>query len=165
MKDLKITRVFDAPKELVFKAWTDPELAKKWWGPEHFTSPEIKIDLRVGGKYLLCMRGKPGPDMPETDFWSTGTYKEIIPNEKIVVLDSFSDKDGNVVPPTEYGMPETFPIESEIIITFKSLDDDKTEMTLYYPSIEGIEGEMLKNMTLGWNQSFDKLSAAVKEGK
>jgi len=163
LKDLKITRVFNAPKELVYKAWTDPELAKKWWGPAIFTCPEVKVDLKVGGKYLLCMRGAPMEGAPEMDFWSTGTYKEIIPNEKIVVEDSFSDKDGNIIPPTAYGLPETVPTKTEIIITFKDIEDGKSEMTLYYPSIEGIEGEMLKNMTQGWNESFDKLKNTVEE--
>lgn len=55
-RDIVITRVFDAPRELVWKAWTDPEHLMRWWGPKEFTSPACKVDLRVGGKYVFCMR-------------------------------------------------------------------------------------------------------------
>src|SRR6267378_2706264 len=59
---LVITRVFDAPREQVWNAWTDPEQFKKWWGPEHFTAPVSEIDLRVGGTYFNCMRSPDGKD-------------------------------------------------------------------------------------------------------
>ncbi len=158
---LTFVRVFDAPRELVWKAWTDPEMIKKWWGPKDFTSPVAKIDFKVGGKYLLAMHGPKGTEF-DKDLWSTGVYKEIVPMEKIVVTDSFADEKGNIVPPTQYGMPSTFPTEATIIITFEELTDNKTKMTVHYPSAEGIEGEMLKNMTQGWNQSIDKLVAILK---
>src|SRR2546426_2253062 len=67
-KELRIVRVFDAPRERVWKAWTDPEQVKSWWGPRSFTAPFAKIDLRVGGKYLYCMRSPDGKD-----YWSTGS--------------------------------------------------------------------------------------------
>jgi uncharacterized protein YndB with AHSA1/START domain len=73
-KELIITRIFDAPRELVWKAWTEPEQLMRWWGPKSFTSPVCKIDLRVGGVYLYCMRSPEGQD-----YWNTGVYKEIIP--------------------------------------------------------------------------------------
>jgi len=72
-EELFITRIFDAPGELLWKAWTEPESVKRWWGPKNFTSPFAKIDLRVGGTYLYCMRSPEGQD-----FWSTGVYREII---------------------------------------------------------------------------------------
>lgn len=157
---LIITRIFDVPRQLVWKAWTDPEMFKKWWGPKDFSCPFAEIDLKVGGKYLLCMHGA-GPGGEVQDFWSTGTYQEIVPMEKIVVIDSFSDDKGNVVPPTHYGMPEVFPTKATITITFEE-QDGKTKMTLTYPTTKGIAGQMLDNMTQGWNQSFDKLAEALK---
>lgn len=54
-RELVITRIFDAPRELVWKAWTEPERVKRWWGPKVFTAPFVKIDLHVGGEYLYCM--------------------------------------------------------------------------------------------------------------
>src|SRR5207249_10001297 len=68
----------------------DPERAKRWWGPEGFTAPFIKIDLRVGGKYLFCMRSPDGKD-----YWSTGVYREIVPLQRIVSTDSFADEKGD----------------------------------------------------------------------
>lgn len=97
--ELVLTRVFDAPRERVWKAWTQPEEVKRWWGPKGFTAPFVTIDFRVGGKYLYCMRAPDGKD-----YWSTGVYREIVPLEKIVATDSFADPEGNVVSATHYGM-------------------------------------------------------------
>ncbi len=112
---LIITRTFDAPRDLVWKAWTDPEYYKKWWGPKYFTAPIGKLDLRVGGKYLSCMRGPDG-----RDYWSTGVYREIIPLEKLVMTDSFADEKGNVVPASHYGMAGEFPLELLVTLTSKT---------------------------------------------
>src|ERR1700704_4147210 len=69
-----ITRVFDAPRALVWKAWTDPQYVMQWWGPKGFTAPFCKIDFRVGGKFLCCMKS---PDGQEG--WNGGEYHEIVP--------------------------------------------------------------------------------------
>jgi uncharacterized protein YndB with AHSA1/START domain len=108
-QELFITRVFDAPRELVWKAWTDPELMKKWLGPKDFTAPVCKIDLRVGGRYLCSMRSPEGQD-----FWSTGTYREIVALERLIMTDSFTDAEGNVVPATHYGLSADFPLELQV---------------------------------------------------
>src|SRR5688500_6087761 len=92
-QDLVVTRVFDAPREMVWKAWTDAEQMKRWWGPKGFTAPTCTMDLRVGGKYLHCMRSPEGQD-----FWSTGVYREVTAPERLVMTDSFADEKGNVVP-------------------------------------------------------------------
>jgi len=92
-RELVVTGIFDAPVELVWKAWTDPEHVMRWWGPKGYTSPASEIDLRVGGKYLWCMRSPEGQNL-----WSTGVYREIAPFERIVCTNSFSDEKGNVVP-------------------------------------------------------------------
>ncbi len=72
-KALIITRVFDAPRELVWRTWTDPEHFKRWWGPKDFTAPVARMDVRVGGTYLWCMRSPEGQN-----YWTTGTYREIV---------------------------------------------------------------------------------------
>ncbi|KAF5075772.1 Activator of Hsp90 ATPase -like protein [anaerobic digester metagenome] len=72
--ELLVERVFDAPRELVWKAWTEPGYLKRWWGPKGFTAPAIEIDLRVGGRYLYGMRSPEGQD-----FWSTGEFREGCP--------------------------------------------------------------------------------------
>ncbi len=152
---LTITRVFNAPRELVWKAWTDPEHLMRWWGPKIFTSPACKIDFRVGGKYLFCMRSPEGKD-----FWSTGVYREIVPLERIVYSDNFADEKGNVVPASYYGLPgDHWPKEIVVTVTFEDLNG-KTKMTLRcvgFPA--GQASEMAK---AGWNESFDKLADSLK---
>jgi uncharacterized protein YndB with AHSA1/START domain len=152
--ELIITRTFDSPRERVWKAWTDPEHFKKWWGPMGFTCPVSKIDLRVGGKYLHCMLGADGKQ-----YWSTGTYREIVTPQKIVVTDSFADAQGNVVPSTHYGM-EGIPMEMQVTLTLEE-QSSKTKMTLQHVGLP--EGEMRRLTTDGWNQSFDKLAASLKQ--
>lgn len=153
-QELIITRIFDAPRELVFKAWTECEHLQRWWGPKGYTAPFCKIDLRVGGKYLFCMRSPEGKD-----FWSTGVYQEIVPLERLVCSDSFSDKEGNVVPATHYGMGEDFPLETQVTVTFEE-HDGKTQLTLRHA---GIPVGMMRDMTnAGWNESLDKLAEVVE---
>jgi uncharacterized protein YndB with AHSA1/START domain len=150
---LTITRTFDAPRQLVWKAWTDPELYKQWWGPSHFTCPVAIFDLRVGGKWLSCMRSLDGQD-----FWSTGFYHEITPYDRIVYTDSFGDEKGNIVPASYYGLPDDFPLEMMVTITLDE-QDGKTVMTLMHAGLPAGDA----NTEQGWRQSFDKLAAAVEE--
>ena len=76
-----IERVFELPRELVYKAWTEPTIVKKWWGPEGFTAPNIKIDLKIGGKYIFAMQGPKGTNWDKV-MYNSGEYKEIIPNNQ-----------------------------------------------------------------------------------
>lgn len=151
---LVITRIFDAPCEKVWKAWTEPERVKRWWGPKGFTAPIIKIDFRVGGKYLYCMRGA-GPDGVVRDFWSTGVYRKIVPLKIIVCTDSFADEKGNVVPASHYGMSGEWPKELLVTVTFEE-QDGKTKMTLRHAGMPAGENQDLARQ--GWNESFDKLA-------
>ena len=82
-QELVIKRIFDAPRELVWDAWTEPEQIMRWWGPKGFSAPVAKIDLRVGGAYLNCMRSPEGKD-----FWSKGVFREIVAPERLVMTDS-----------------------------------------------------------------------------
>jgi uncharacterized protein YndB with AHSA1/START domain len=153
--DLVITRIFDAPRKLVWKAWTDPEHFKHWWGPKRFTCPACKMDLRVGGKYLWCMRSPEGKD-----YWSTGAFREIIPLERIVYTDSFADEKGTVVPASYYGLPgDNWELELLVTVTFEDLDG-KTKMTLRHTGFP--DGTMEKMAGTGWNESFDKLAELIK---
>ncbi|MBX7152698.1 SRPBCC domain-containing protein [bacterium] len=153
-KELVITRIFDAPRELVWKAWTDPQHLMRWWGPKNFTSPLCKIDLRVGGKYLFCMRSAEGQE-----FWSTGVYKEIVPPERIVWTDNFADKDGNIVPASSLGIPGDWPDELLVTLTFEDIGG-KTKMTLVHKGLPA--GEMIDMTSTGWNESLDKLAETLK---
>jgi len=149
-QDLLITRTFDAPRELLWKAWTDPERVKRWWGPKGFTAPFCKIDLRIGGVFLNCMRSPEGKD-----YWNTGIYREIVESERIVCTDSFADERGNVVPATHYGMSADFPLEMLTTVTFEQ-HEGKTKLTLIHVGIPS--GADRDGARQGWNESFDKLA-------
>lgn len=151
--ELTIIRIFNAPRRLVWEAWTKPEQVMRWWGPMAFTSPTCKIDFHVGGKYLFVMRSDSGPEAWQKGIWSTGVYKEIIPLEKIIYTDSFADENGNIVPASYYGM-EDFPLELEVILTFEEIEDNKTKMTLKHV---GLPEKTKEECQIGWNESFDKL--------
>jgi len=150
---LVIERVFDAPRELVWKAWTEPEPFMRWWGPKGFTTPVCKIDFRVGGVWLNCMRSPEGQD-----FWSTGVYREIVEPGRIVTTDSFADPDGDPVPASHYGITEDVPLEMLITVTFDE-HEGKTKMTLRHEGLPA--GEMRDGAGQGWNESFDKLAETL----
>ena len=150
---ITITRIFNAPREHIWRQWTDSDQFTCWWGPKDFTAPYTNMDLRVGGKYLYCMRSPEGKD-----YWGTGTYKEISEPNRIVYTDSFADEHGNVVPASYYGVVTDMPLELEVEITFEDMLG-KTRMTLkHYGMTEKDMREMTK---AGWNESFDKLAECL----
>ena len=151
---LTITRVFDAPRELVFKAWTEPERFAQWWGPNGFTTPACTIDLRPGGKLHFCMRSPEGDDI-----WCGGEFREITPPSRLVWDDYFADEQGNRVSPSKYGLSPDFPEVQVITLTFEE-QEGKTRMTMHQsvpshlPEFEGAQQ--------GWSESFDRLDAYLR---
>ena len=153
-QELVIERTFDAPRKLVWEAWTQPERVRVWWGPKHFITPVYEIDLRVGGKFLLCMRSPEGQEI-----WGTGVYREIVPQERIVATDNFADAEGRVVPASYYGMKADYSQEMVYTVMFKE-QGGKTRLTLKYVGIP--PGEDLEMAQDGWIQSLDKLAEYLK---
>lgn len=156
-RDLVITRIFDAPVEQVWKAWTDPEYVMRWWGPTGFTSPSCKIDFREGGKFIFHMRA-PKEFQGGQDFYTSGVYKKIVPLKLIEFNQGLSDKDGNRVDPTSMGMPADFPKEIPSALAFKRIGQ-KTELTAteYGWSV----GQMREMSEAGLSQCLDKLAAVL----
>jgi uncharacterized protein YndB with AHSA1/START domain len=149
-----VTRVIDAPREIVWKAYTQPEYVQQWWGPKGFTSPSCRSDFRVGGMFLYCMRS---PDGQEG--WTGGQFHEIIPHEKIVYSLYFADSDGNRMEPEEIG------VEHEAIdgvydeVRFEDLGDGRTKITLI--GNESMESARAIGQFEGNQQILDKLAAVV----
>jgi uncharacterized protein YndB with AHSA1/START domain len=86
--ELTITRIFDAPRELVFKAWSEPDRAVRWWGPQGFTTAHHEIDFRPGGAYRVCMRS------PESsEHWQRGVCREVVEPERLVFTFAWEDKE------------------------------------------------------------------------
>lgn len=102
--DLEIvfTRVFNAPRDLVWKMWTEPQHLTHWWGPKYFTTPVCRVDLRPGGKWHHAMRDPDG-----NAYWSLGIYREIVPPERLAYTDAFSNEQGDTIPPV-----------TEVVVTF-----------------------------------------------
>lgn len=137
-RTLFIDRIFDAPREVVFKAWTDPQHMVHWWGPRGFKSTVLTLDLRPGGAYRIHMRS------PEnTDHWSQGVYREVVPPGRLVMVGSWADKDGNPTTP-----------ETVATITFEDLGG-KTRLTLH----QVFETETARDAHRGgWTSSMDVLA-------
>ncbi|UCC52661.1 MAG: SRPBCC domain-containing protein [Anaerolineaceae bacterium] len=143
-----IERTFDAPADLIWQMWTDPEHFKKWYGPKGFTVPVADMELRVGGKRLVCMASPDG----RMKMWTTGEYTAIVPNERIVYTESPADENGDVVSPSAMGMPEGTPVTTEITVLLEELEG-RTKMVMTHagvPADSGAGG--------GWEQAFDKLA-------
>jgi uncharacterized protein YndB with AHSA1/START domain len=158
-RDLIVTRVFDAPIELVWKAWTDPEYIMRWWGPDHFTSPSAEMDFREGGTSLVCMRAP--KELGGQDMYSTWIYKKIVPMERIEFMQNLADKDGNLADSIQMGLPVEFPKDVKTVVTFKDLGNGRTEMIVTEYDMPGSDTQMGKNAEIGLNQSLDKMAARV----
>ena len=157
-KYITVTRLFNAPVELVWKIWTDPELVKRWWGPDMFICPSAKIDFRVGGTSIVCMRSPKVFDGGK-DMYSIWSYKEISPLQRIEFIQNLADEAGNKMNPSSLGMPPDFPEDIRTVVLFKDLGDGKTEMTVTeYADM----GQMAKFAQLGLEQSMDKMVAIFK---
>ena len=136
---LVITRVFDAPRELVFKAWTDPEHLVRWMGPRGFKSTVERSELRPGGGYRIHMLGPGGED-----HWTQGIFREIVEPERLVMAGSWADAQGN---PTS---PETL-----LTLTFEEYEG-KTRLSLHQAVFESVTSR--DEHRGGWSSSLDRLA-------
>jgi uncharacterized protein YndB with AHSA1/START domain len=150
-EQLLITREFDAPRESVFKAWTDCESLMRWWAPKDFTMPSCRIDLQPQGVFHYCMRSPDG-----RDYCGKAVYREIVDPERIVYTDSFADEEGNPVPATYYGMSPDWPQEALVTVTFAE-HEGKTKLTLQHAlgSVPASERDLCQQ---GWSEMLDKLA-------
>ena len=145
-----IERIFNAPVDLIWQLWTQPEHFKNWYGPNGFTVPVAQMDVRVGGQRLICMEMQ----TPEGSMkmWTVGEYTEIMPNQRLVYTESPADENGNVVPPAAMGLPEGYPATTTVIVQLEDLGG-RTKMVMTHagvPADSGAGG--------GWEQAFAKMA-------
>jgi len=153
--DVVVTRVFDAPVEQVWKAWSDPEYVMQWWGPTGFTCPIAEMDFREGGTSLVCMRAP--KEYGGQDLYNTWTYKKIVPMERIEYILHFTDKDGKALDPAEMGLPPGIPKEVRNVNTFKAKGANQTEMTV---TEFGYASDQARDLSkAGLEQCLDKMAA------
>jgi uncharacterized protein YndB with AHSA1/START domain len=146
-KELTLTRTFDAPLELVWKAWTDQELVSKWWGPNGVTNPTCEIDATPGGIFhIVMLAGADLGPMAGQKWPMLGSFTEVQEPEKLVITSSALD---------EHDQPF---IENTFTVTFKEVDQ-KTTVTVHVEVTKAAESAKmaLQGMEMGWNQQLDKL--------
>jgi uncharacterized protein YndB with AHSA1/START domain len=147
--ELVVTRDFDAPRDLVFAAWTDPRHVAQWWGPQGWTTPLCEIDLRPGGVWRYGMRSAAGQES-----WSEAVYREIDPPRRLVYTDTFTDAAGH---PVE-GMPRML-----VTVTFEALGEHEgqTRLTIRTRVASPAERQALLDMGIveGMGETLDRLAA------
>jgi len=143
--DFILTRTFDAPRELVFEAYSSCEHLKQWWGPRSWPMAECTMDFRVGGVWHYCLRG---PN-PGDESWGYAVFDEIVRPERIVYTDAFADADGNV----NEAMPQT-----KSFVDFRTVDG-RTVLTLRatYPTPEDLRTVIDMGMEAGITETLDRL--------
>jgi uncharacterized protein YndB with AHSA1/START domain len=152
-----ITREFDAPRERVWKAWTEVERLEQWFSPKGFTVIAAKMDLRPGGTYLYGLRMPTGQEM-----WGRFVYREIVKPERLVWINSFSDKDGGL---TTHPMNPAWPREMLTTVSLKDLGG-RTEVTIEWIPLDGsteLELDTFEkgrdSMKMGWTGTLELFAA------
>lgn len=145
---LVITRVFDAPPEDVFEAWTDPAQMQRWWGPKNFTNPVCELDVRPGGAWRIIMRAPDG-----MEYECSGVYSEVVKPERLVFSNNALDREGKRL------------LEGVTSVTFAP-QGGKTKLTLEtrVVGLVSYAAQMIAGMETGWNQSLDRLTELVAKG-
>lgn len=150
-----ISREFAAPRELVWKAWTERDRLTQWFGPKGVTTRQAEMDFRPGGSLHYCQVTPDGKEM-----WGKAVYREIVPPERIVWVNSFSDKDGGIV---RHPFSPTWPLQmlTEAIFTERN---GKTTVTIKWTPLDATDEEIKTfdgargGMTQGWGGTFDQLA-------
>ena len=144
-QELVLTRVLDAPRNLVWKAWTDPKHLVQWWGPKGFTNPVCEVDVRPGGIILIHMRAPDGKVYP-----MKGEFTEVVVPERLAFLSGAMDEKGNLL------------FEVLNIVTFTE-QAGKTKLTMHARVVNATAAAApyLAGMEIGWTQSLERLEAFV----
>jgi uncharacterized protein YndB with AHSA1/START domain len=161
MNEFVISRTFEAPRERVWKAWTNPEDMKQWWGPKGSTILDCKIDLRLGGTCQYRMQYN------NQDMWGKFVYREIVRPERLVFVTSFSDENGGV---TRHPLSPTWPLEMLSKLTL-SERAGRTALKIEWVPISPTDEERKTfetgqdSMQKGWTGTLDKLTEYVKKAE
>jgi len=149
-----IERSFDAPVDLIWQMWTDPEHFAAWYGPDGASVPVAKMDVRVGGTRLISMRMQtPNGAM---QMWFAGEYREVVNNKRLVYTEFVSDENGNALAPADMGMPAGHPTTTEVRVEFEDVGG-RTKMVMSHAGIPADSPG-----AAGWAMAFDKLTARVE---
>jgi len=145
-RELTLTRLIDAPREKLYRAWTDPSLLKQWFAPLPYTTPVAELDVRLGGSAFIVMRGPDGKDLP-----NHGVYLEVVPNQRLVSTDAY----------TKAWEPSEKPFMT-LILTFED-EGGKTRYTarVHHWTAADCEAHEKMGFHQGWGICADQLTALV----
>jgi uncharacterized protein YndB with AHSA1/START domain len=145
-RELSLTRLIDAPREKVYRAWTDPELLKQWFAPRPWVTPRVELDVRPGGANVIVMRGPDGQEFP-----NRGVYLEVVKNERLVFTDAYGDD----------WEPAQKPFMT-VILTFEE-SQGKTRYTarVRHWTVADRETHEKMGFHAGWGKCADQLEALV----
>jgi uncharacterized protein YndB with AHSA1/START domain len=154
LQQVFITRTFDAPRELVFRAWTDAAQLEQWYAPSGCSVRFTKLDLREGGEFHSCVRTPDGHDC-----WCKGVYREIVAPERIVYTLAVADEHGNLITPVQAGMDPEWPRETTVTVTFAE-HDGKTTLTLH----QTVSASLAQRTGAlpSWLSMFDRLESSLQ---
>jgi uncharacterized protein YndB with AHSA1/START domain len=148
-----IERILDAPADLIWRMWTEPEHFAAWYGPGGATIPDARMDVRVGGSRVVCLQMETVSGTMQ--MWFIGQYSEVVVNKRLVYTESMSDEDGNALSPLDMGLPPGHPTTTEVLVELDDLGP-RTRMVMTHVGVpENSAGAR------GWNMAFDKLVAYV----
>jgi len=150
-----ITRLFDAPREFVFQAWSDVAHLTRWYAPHGCTIQFQHLDFRQGGTFHSCIRSPQGHEC-----WCVGEYREIVAPERIIFTMAIADAYGNRMEPTAVGMDPAWPMETITTVTFKEVDG-KTELTLRQTVNEALAKRTGAHPS--WLQMLDRLDTDLAQ--
>lgn len=152
---VELERTFDAPIDLVWDMWTKGEHFKNWYGPKGLKIPVAEMDVRVGGKRLVCME-IPTPNGPMNS-WLTGEYREVTPKTRLVYTDTIADEQGNAMTMQQAGVStDDYPEVTEVTVELVDLGG-RTKVTLKHAGLP--DGDAGTNgAKYGWSQSFTKMA-------
>jgi len=144
-RELVITRIFDAPRHLVFQAWTEPGRVARWWGPQGFVTTYSDMDIRPGGTFRVCMRSPEG-----AEHWKQGVYREVVKPERLVFTFAWED-------------PEGKPIHQTLVTVTFAEQGDRTALTLHQGIFETVE--RCDDHRRGWTSTLQRFADYLAENQ
>lgn len=142
-RELVLTRLFDAPRELVFRCWTEPGDLAKWFGPAGFTAPSVTVNATEGGAWRTCIRNAESGE----EYWASGVYLEVVPPQRLVFSFRWDPREGQ-------------PLEDTLVTVTLADLDGKTEMTFQQSGF--LTDASRDGHEEGWRETFEDLLAYVR---
>ena len=144
-RELVITRIIDAPRHLVFQAWTEPDRVMRWWGPQGFVTTYSDMDIRPGGAFRVCMRSPEG-----TEHWKQGIYREVVAPERLVFTFAWEDA-------------ERKPGHQTLVTVTFAERGDRTELMLHQAVFETVE--TCNDHRRGWTSTLQRFAEYLAQNQ